>query len=334
MNNCDIGAPSVYGEENRIKGFRSAQNRVAILMFLMLFIEFAASTLMIVLMTVFPTMQENAFKYELMQMLLYLSYIALPVFLFGVISGKRPGNYFSFRRGRKNTVAVGFATMGAVYFAQLVAAVVSELLGRAGANTDVGALTDTADPAVLVLRFVYIAVLPAIFEELMTRGIILGELLPYGKGFAIITSGLLFGLMHMNPVQLPFAFIAGTAMAYAVVYCGTLRVSIVVHFVNNLLSVVLTALPNFLPEDIVIYIEAAITAFIFIAGTFAAIWLLKHKDEEREHNGGALCTECGEPYKVDMRDAPLKKISPLLYIYAAAAVIMTVFTLLTTSLLL
>lgn len=332
MNNNIFTAPSLTGEENRIKGFRSAQNRVAVLMFMMLIIEFAASFLMIVLSVIFPKMENDAFKYEFMQALLYLSYVAVPVFLFGVISGKGPGKYFTFRRGRKNTVAVGFATMGAVYFAQLVAAVVLQLFEKTGVNVNVGALSNTADPAVLALRFVYLAVFPAVFEELMTRGIVLGELLPYGKGFAIIASGVLFGLMHMNPVQLPFAFIAGCAMAYAVVYCGTLRVSVAVHFANNLLSVFLTALPNFISAETALYIESVITVIIFAAGGIAAIRLIKCKNEP-DARGFALCTEVNEPYKVDLRSGMIKKISPALYAYAAASVIMTLFTLISFALL-
>ena len=334
MNTYITGTPSVNGEESRIKGFRSAQNRVALLMFMMLFTEFAASALMIALTAVFPKMQHDAFKYELLQALLYLSYIAVPVFLFSIISGKSPKKYFTVRRGRKHTVAVGFAVMGMVYFAQLVAVLVSELFEKAGANVDAGVLTGSADPAVLILRFVYLAVFPAIFEELMTRGIILGELLPYGKGFAIITSGAIFGLMHMNPVQLPFAFIAGAAMAYGVVYCGTLRVSMTVHFVNNFISVFLTALPQFISEEAALYVEAVVTVIIFISGTCAAVWLIKHKDADSENSGGALCTECGEPYKVDLREGALKKISPLLYIYAAAAIQLTVVELIASSVLL
>ena len=334
MNNYINGAPSLNGEESRIKGFRSAQNRVAILMFLMLFIEFAASGVMVALMTVFPKMQSDAFKYELMQALFYLSYIGIPVFVFSIISGKSPKKYFTFRRGGKHTVAVGFATMGAVYFAQLVAVIVSELLTKTGAKVDAGALTETADPSVLALRFVYLAVFPAIFEELMTRGIVLGELLPYGKGFAIITSGAMFGLMHMNPVQLPFAFIAGTAMAYAVVCCGTLRVSVIVHFANNVISVFLTALPKFIPAETAFYTEALVSALIFIAGAISVIWLIKHKEKNGQQNGGALCTECEEPYKVDLREDAFKNISPLLYIYAVAAVLMAAAELIASSVLL
>ncbi len=322
-----MNSPFDDGEEIRLKSFRAAQNRISILMFIMLVTEFAASTLMIVLFAVFPQLKTDTFQFELMQALLYLSYVAVPVLLYGVISGKRLGNYFSFKRGRKHTVAVGFAAMGAVYFAQLVATVVSYLFESVNIYPDAGIFDPSSDPAVLALRFVYIAVFPAIFEELMTRGIVLRELLPYGKGFAIITSGAIFGLMHMNPLQLPFAFIAGVAMAYAVVYCGSLRVSVAVHFANNFISVLLTALPEFLPEDIAFYIEALITFVIFAAGSIAAIWLMLHKDELKEQK----CVECNEPYKVDLRENTLKKISPMLYVYAAATVTMALVTLFTTA---
>ena len=154
MQNYGLFTPTPDGDEIRIKNFRSAQNRVAIPMFIMLFIEFAASTLMIVLTAVFPRMSTDLFKSELMQALLYLSYMGIPVFTFGIISGKRPSKYFSFKRGRKHTVAVGIAAMGVVYFAQLVALIVSQLLASTGAAVDAGSLKASSDPAVIALRFV------------------------------------------------------------------------------------------------------------------------------------------------------------------------------------
>ena len=333
MNNNAVKSPSDDGEEIRIKGFRSAQNKVAVMMFIMLFTEFAAGIVMLALTAVLPEIKNDMFKYELMQALMYLLYMAVPVFTFGLISGKAPAKYFTFRRGGKRAVAVGFAVMGAVYFAQLVAAAVADLLSGAGLDVSSGELAVTSDPAVIALRFVYLAAVPAVLEELMTRGLILGELLPYGKGFAIIASGAIFGLMHMNPVQLPFAFIAGTAMAFAVVYCQTLRVSVAVHFANNFLSVLFVTLSAFVPEHIVGYTEAAVTAAVFTAGAVSVIWLIRHKDGQRQSESGALCTEVNEPYKVDLRDGTLKKIAPLLYIYAASAIVITIISLITSSIL-
>jgi hypothetical protein len=100
------------------------------------------------------------------------------------------------------------------------------------------------------------------------------------------------------------------------------------------LSVFFTALPKFVSEETAFYIETVITVVIFAAGSAAVVWLIKHKDDEKEQSGGKLCTECGEPYKVDLREGALKKISPFLYVYAAISVLMTVYTLISTSVML
>jgi hypothetical protein len=164
-----------------------------------------------------------------------------------------------------------------------------------------------------------------VFEELAMRGIVLGELLPFGKSFAVIASGALFALMHMNPVQLPFAFIAGTAMAYAALSCGTLRVSVTVHFINNFLSVLFLSLPEFLSPEISFIAELSVSVVIFAAGTAAGVYLIRHRRDE-DAGKTALCTVTDEPLKVDLRDGLHGKISPLLVIYACTAVLVTLLT--------
>ena len=84
-----------------------------------------------------------------------------------------------------------------------------------------------------LLMFLRTAILPAIIEELAFRGVILQSLRRYGDWFAIVMSALLFGLMHGNLVQAPFAFAAGLAMGYAAVVTGTLRTSMILHLLNN-----------------------------------------------------------------------------------------------------
>ena len=89
--------------------------------------------------------------------------------------------------------------------------------------------------AVLTLRS---ALVPALLEEFAFRGVILQTLRKYGDWFAIVSTAVLFGLMHGNLTQMPFAVIAGVAMGYAAVVTGSLRTSIAVHFINNFVSVV------------------------------------------------------------------------------------------------
>ena len=91
---------------------------------------------------------------------------------------------------------------------------------------------------VLILRS---AAVPAIVEECVFRGVILRSLRKFGDWFAVVSSAILFGLMHANMTQVPFAVIAGLALGYCAVVTGSLRTGIAVHFLNNLVSVITVA---------------------------------------------------------------------------------------------
>lgn len=94
--------------------------------------------------------------------------------------------------------------------------------------------------AVSLLENVFIvAVLPAILEEMVFRGYFLRTLRPYGDGFAILVSALLFALMHGNILQIPFAFIVGLTNGYLVVYTGRIWPAMMLHFLNNFMSLML-----------------------------------------------------------------------------------------------
>lgn len=99
---------------------------------------------------------------------------------------------------------------------------------------------------VLTLRS---ALVPALLEEFAFRGVILQTLRKYGDWFAIVSSAVLFGLMHGNLTQMPFAIIAGIAMGYVAVVTGSLRTSIAVHFINNFVSVAIALISDRMGES-------------------------------------------------------------------------------------
>lgn len=75
-----------------------------------------------------------------------------------------------------------------------------------------------------------------IFEELLFRGVILRTLLRYDTKFTIIVSGILFGMMHMNLVQGIPTMLFGFVLAFVCVKSNSLYPSILIHFFNNLIS--------------------------------------------------------------------------------------------------
>lgn len=90
------------------------------------------------------------------------------------------------------------------------------------------------------LSFIRVVVVAAMAEELSLRGYIMGNLKKYGDTFAIGASAALFAIMHGNLVQAPFALMAGFTIGYFTVKTGTLWTGILIHAVNNFVSLVLS----------------------------------------------------------------------------------------------
>ena len=93
-----------------------------------------------------------------------------------------------------------------------------------------------------VVGLVVLAILPAISEELLTRGILLTSLKKGGYIYGILMSGLLFAIMHGNPLQLIHQFLLGAIFGYIVVVSNSILPAILGHFFNNFLSVGMMAI--------------------------------------------------------------------------------------------
>ncbi len=91
----------------------------------------------------------------------------------------------------------------------------------------------------LLVCVLFLAVLPAICEELSIRGVVLGGFSKKSKNFAIFISALMFALMHLSLEQLIYQFVLGVVLASIVYYSGNILYGIILHFVNNALVLVL-----------------------------------------------------------------------------------------------
>lgn len=84
-----------------------------------------------------------------------------------------------------------------------------------------------------LLSLFAVAVFPAIFEEIFSRGILLSGYHFLGKKKAAFACALLFGLLHLNPQQFPYAFIVGFIFAFLVERTNSLYASILPHMIIN-----------------------------------------------------------------------------------------------------
>ena len=89
--------------------------------------------------------------------------------------------------------------------------------------------------------FLVVAIFAPIFEEWMCRGMVLRGLLTKMKPvWAIVISALFFAVIHANPWQALNAFMIGLLMGYVYYKTGSLILTMIMHFVNNGTSVILS----------------------------------------------------------------------------------------------
>lgn len=132
--------------------------------------------------------------------------------------------------------------------------------------------------SVVGVLFFYLstAVVPALVEEIALRGIIMQPLRRYGDMFAILCSSIIFGLMHCNLLQIPFAFIAGIAIGYAVTVTESVWTGVLIHFLNNAFSVTVSIIDDFYGLESTPYIIVNVFFYVFIAlGIFFSILYAK-----------------------------------------------------------
>lgn len=276
--------PPVDPRQEERKGLRSAASFVGALM-LALTVTMQFTYTLVALALIFTgflsldaLMKEQLgldnTTYLLIYACVYILAMGLPLLL---VIGRR--RLFADRFPKKPlTVGVGLlGILGAVGIcmgANIVTSYLISLLEQW--NVPVPEMPDMMEstPTSLLLNLFVVAVLPAILEEALFRGCVLRVLRPYGDFFAVFVSSVLFGLMHGNVRQIPFALIVGLALGWLYVVTNSIFLPMVVHFANNALSVVMEYLAFYLPENSVNYFYGFIIYALAVIGAVALIVLL------------------------------------------------------------
>lgn len=208
-------------------------------------------------------------KHMLLNMIVYVACLAVPAVLVALIGGCRR-NPFPSKRVSGGVLGIGvFGGMAIAIFANVVASWLMSCLTMLGIPEP--EMPDLLQPTLvsLVLNIVSTAVLPALVEEMIFRGYILGTLRQHGDGVAIVLSAVLFALFHGNVLQIPFAFILGLVLAYLTVQTDSIWPAVLLHFSNNLMSVLLSFFGKCFPD----YDEAITTVVFVVVAAVGAVVL-------------------------------------------------------------
>ena len=91
-----------------------------------------------------------------------------------------------------------------------------------------------------------VSVMAPLFEEWLCRGLILRGLLQKSSPLtAIVVSALIFAVIHMNPWQAIPAFCLGLLFGYVYYKTGSLKLTILMHCVNNTMAALCSRIPEF-----------------------------------------------------------------------------------------
>lgn len=92
----------------------------------------------------------------------------------------------------------------------------------------------------LLINIVIVAVIPALGEELMFRGVLQKIFIRWTKNtfIGVLITSLAFAVMHMQFLSVLPRFVLGMVLGYMFVWTRSLWMPILAHFVNNALAVI------------------------------------------------------------------------------------------------
>lgn len=130
-----------------------------------------------------------------------------------------------------------------------------------------------------------------ILEEILFRGLIFESCSErFGRGVALLISALLFGLVHVVPVQMISAFVMGLILGYVYLRTRSLASVIVLHAINNAIAYVSmaffdessnTSLRDLMSGSWAYWVVYVLSALLFLWAV-VRLWRTLHDNRELE----------------------------------------------------
>ena len=187
-----------------------------------------------------------------------------------------------------------------------------------GIYSDYTAMQDPASTFDVVMIFISSSLIPPLVEEFALRGVIMQSLRKYGNLFAIVASAFVFGVFHGNAVQMPFAFLCGLVIGYAVIATESLWTGVIIHALMNGMSSISSGLVYYFDEYVsntFFYIGSAVGITLGIIGII--VYLTKYKNDSVLKSPDS-CTDItlGEKF-IKFNTSPVMIVAIILFVVQA-----------------
>ncbi len=215
-------------------------------------------------------------SYLCLYLLMYLLMLGIPLWLCNVFLLPKQPKAAPPRLSADRRLCLTLFGVALCVLANIFASFLSDLLYDVGLPTpDLPTMGDGSF-WILLLDLLVFALVPAVMEELLMRGAVLSILRPLGNSTAVVISALLFGLLHGNLAQAPYACLMGLILGGIYVHTDSLRPVIAVHALANTVAVVMSYLRLYADSTTASLWGLVILIVVLMSGGVASMWLWKH----------------------------------------------------------
>ncbi len=130
-------------------------------------------------------------------------------------------------------ISTGILLVLFMYFIMPTITLINAISLKFTTNTIDTTVTEIANKYPFIIGILIVAIIPSILEECVYRGVFFNEYRKISPKKAVILSGLLFGLAHMNFNQFIYAFLLGMVFSIVVEATDSILSSMILHFVMN-----------------------------------------------------------------------------------------------------
>lgn len=127
-------------------------------------------------------------------------------------------------------------TLTLMWLGNLFGLAITALLGVAMNAEISNPVTELINSSNILLNLFLISIIGPIFEEIIFRKILIDRTIKYGAKVSIIISAVIFGFIHGNLNQFFYAFLIGGFFAYVYIKTGSIKYSIILHIITNIMG--------------------------------------------------------------------------------------------------
>ena len=177
--------------------------------------------------------------------MIYASYQSRKTEIWGELEGIPEGgipldsNNFGKLGGFKIALIVSVATLAAAFVAEPLNELLPEM------PESIRKALEMATEGPLWITLISVSIFAPLFEEWLCRGLVLRGMLQKLTPFnAIMVSAAFFAVLHLNPWQAIPAFLLGLLFGYVYYKTGSLKLTMLMHCVNNTFAALMTRIPS------------------------------------------------------------------------------------------